>query len=422
MWEPQPKQREALQRTEKEILYGGSRGSGKSEAGLAWLLYDIKNPLYRALVIRRNSIDLKDWEERAKRMYLPTRADFVGSPATIKFPSGTIFRTGHLKDENAYSRYQGHQYQKMVIEELTQIARESDYEKLLGSLRSTEKDIYPQVFATTNPDGAGHDWVKERWNIPDEPTEIVITKTDTGDRVFIPATVEDNPKLMESDPSYVAYLDSIQDKDLMRAWRFGSWAGLQVEGAYYRDNMNQAKAEGRILFIPIEKHLPVHTYWDLGMRDSMAILFVQYVRNEIRIVDSMEFEGVGLIECIQELRKKEYNYGEHWFPHDVMVRELTSGVSRFETLNNLGVNPLVTPNIPVADGINAVRMMFNRLFIGENNKDFIRAISNYRKDFDEKLGVYRKEPRHDWASHYADALRYLAVAPYVGNGGYKTSY
>lgn len=73
-------------------------------------------------------------------MYLPTKAEFAGNPAEIKFPSGAIIRTGHLKDENAYSKYQGHEYQKILIEELTHIPRESDYEKLLGSCRSTVPD------------------------------------------------------------------------------------------------------------------------------------------------------------------------------------------------------------------------------------------------------------------------------------------
>ena len=92
-------QTRALQRLEFEVLYGGARGGGKTDAGLAWLLYDIGNPKYRALVIRRNADDLSDWIDRARQMYQGTGAEVVGKPAIIRFPSGAIIRTGHLKDE-----------------------------------------------------------------------------------------------------------------------------------------------------------------------------------------------------------------------------------------------------------------------------------------------------------------------------------
>lgn len=118
-WKPQPKQAKALVRKEKEILFGGSRGGGKTDTGQVWLLYDIDKPYYRALVIRRNATDLSDWIDRARQMYLRVGAKYVNN--TFKFPSGAVIRTGHLKDENAYAKYQGHEYHKMLIEELTNI-------------------------------------------------------------------------------------------------------------------------------------------------------------------------------------------------------------------------------------------------------------------------------------------------------------
>src|SRR3990167_1698021 len=101
-WEPQPKQTQALARIEEEILYGGARGGGKTDAGQAWLLYDIGHPKYRALVIRRNADDLRDWIDRVRTMYAGTGAQVVGNPPEIRFLKGGIIRTGHLKDENAY--------------------------------------------------------------------------------------------------------------------------------------------------------------------------------------------------------------------------------------------------------------------------------------------------------------------------------
>ncbi len=103
----------ALMRIEFELLYGGARGGGKTEDGLAWMVEPkyINNPLYWGLVIRRNAEDLGDWVLRARNFYYSLGARFAGKPPIIKFPSGAVIRTGHLKDENAYGKYIGHEYQ-----------------------------------------------------------------------------------------------------------------------------------------------------------------------------------------------------------------------------------------------------------------------------------------------------------------------
>jgi hypothetical protein len=363
-WEPQPKQAEALIRDENEILYGGSRGGGKTDAGQAWLLYDKDHPRYRALVIRRNADDLKDWIDRARHFYRPCGAEAVGATPEFRFPSGAIIRTGHLKDSSAYTKYQGQEYQKMLFEELTHIAQENDYEKLLGSCRSTIPEIKPQSFATTNPDGPGYKWVKRRFRIPDFPTEPVRTIDEkTGrTRVFIPARLQDNPILMKADPGYIRFLESIQDEDLREAWLNGSWAGFSTQGAYYATQLQQARKDGRITRVLYDTSLEVHTWWDLGVGDSTAIWFFQAVGMEWRAIDYYEASGEGLNHYKQVLNEKKYVYGNHFAPHDIQVREFGSGKSRLEMAKSLGIDFQVAPNIPLDDGINAVRMRFNTLW------------------------------------------------------------
>ena len=223
-WRPNPgPQTEVLRRSEFEILYGGARGGGKTDAGMVWMVEPqyIKNPRYKGLVIRRNSDDLSDWTARARVMYQPMRASFAGNPPKITFPSGAFIRTGHLKDENAFGKYQGHEYQKILIEELTQIPRESFYEMLIASARSTVEDLPAQVFCTANPGGPGHAWVKGRF------VDMSRNRTYIPDggrpRIFIPSTMDDNPVLAERDPEYVKTIESIKDENLRMAWRFGDW-------------------------------------------------------------------------------------------------------------------------------------------------------------------------------------------------------
>ena len=222
-WQPhEGPQTEALQRAEFEILYGGARGGGKTEAGLAWLVEPeyLSHPNYRALVIRKNVEDLRDWVDRAKNFYRPLGVKAVGNPIEFRFPSGAVIRTGHLKDEGAYEKYQGHEYQKILVEELTQISEEVNYLKLVSSCRSTI-GLTPQVFCTTNPGGPGHEWVRNRWvDVAREKT--FLDKTTKRTRIFIPAKVTDNPTLIDKDPNYVGFLDGLPE-DLRKAWRDGDW-------------------------------------------------------------------------------------------------------------------------------------------------------------------------------------------------------
>lgn len=183
-----------------------------------------------------------------------------------------------------------------------------------------------------------------------------------------------------------------------------------TKGAYYRDQIQKARNEGRIGEVPHEPMLPVYTWWDLGVGDSTSIGFFQFVGREIRMIDYYEASGEGLGHYVNILRSKGYTYAEHYAPHDIEVRELGTGKSRKEIASNYGIDFLVAPNLSVEDGINAVRIRFARLWIDESKcEKFLDAISQYRKEWNDKMGDYKSHPLHDWTSHAADMLRYWAV-------------
>lgn len=228
-WKPHPgPQTRALQATDFELLMGGARGGTKTESSLAVTLTTFKHkpellPQYRELVVRKNSTDLEEWLDRAARFYYSVGGKRVGK--TLRFDSGALIRTGHLKDDNAYTKYLGHEYHRIKIEELTLIPKEINYLQLIASCRSTVPGLTPQVFATTNPGEIGHVWVAQRWGIQGKPPygEIVTKSSGNRTRRFIPATVEDNPTLMKYDPEYVAFLESLPEP-LRSAWRNGDWS------------------------------------------------------------------------------------------------------------------------------------------------------------------------------------------------------
>ena len=154
----------------------------------------------------------------------------------------------------------------------------------------------------------------------------------------------------------------------------------------------------------------VHTAWDLGIGDSTAIWFAQVVGQETRLIDYYESFGVGLDHYAKILREKPYVYGEHILPHDAQVADLSTGRSRLQTLATLGISGRVLPREPnVDDGINAVRNLLPRCwFDAEKCARGLEALRQYRCDYDIERKIYSARPRHDWASHAADAFRYLA--------------
>lgn len=182
-----------------------------------------------------------------------------------------------------------------------------------------------------------------------------------------------------------------------------------IIGAYYGKEMSAA-AE-RITRVPHDPAIEVETWWDLGIGDSTAVWFVQRVNSEIRFIDYIEASGEGLPFYAKALRERPYLYSRHVLPHDVEVRELGTGKSRKEMLAGLGMqNIVVAPKLPIDDGIQAVRMLLPRAwFDAEKCKQGIEALKQYRRDWDDKLKVFRSHPLHNWASHGADAARTGAV-------------
>ena len=184
-----------------------------------------------------------------------------------------------------------------------------------------------------------------------------------------------------------------------------------IQGAYYAKQMKEATEEGRITRVPYDRAASVITAWDLGIGDSTAIWFAQFVGQEIRIIDYYENSGVGLDHYAKVLLDKEYQYEQHILPHDVQVKELGTGKSRLETLDALGIRNIeIAPKLAVEDGIQAARTMIPKCwFDADNCARGVEALRQYRRDFDEKLKTWRGRPLHDWTSHGADAFRYLAV-------------
>lgn len=183
-----------------------------------------------------------------------------------------------------------------------------------------------------------------------------------------------------------------------------------IVGAYYAAMLADAEEQGRIGEIKYDPVLPVHTAWDLGIGDSMAIWVFQAGPEGMRLIDHIEDHGKPLPHYVAELEARGWRGGTDYVPHDARVRDLGTGRTRLETLVGLGRRPSIVAIHPVDDGINAVRSLLPRMrFDAEKCAGGVEALRQYRTDFDEKKKVFTSRPRHDWTSHTADALRYAAM-------------
>lgn len=189
---------------------------------------------------------------------------------------------------------------------------------------------------------------------------------------------------------------------------------MGVEGAYYTRYLQNMREDERIGIFPYDRTTKVHTAWDIGVDDSTAIVFFQVIDKSIRIIDCYSNQKQGLEFYIKELHKKDYDYGTHIAPHDIAVQEWGSGITRFRKAASLGINFQVAPNIPISDGIEAVRSLLSSCFISEKKcQNLLNSLESYRQEYDETNQVYKPRPKHDSSSHYADAMRYLAVSKHL---------
>ena len=188
-----------------------------------------------------------------------------------------------------------------------------------------------------------------------------------------------------------------------------------ADGAIYKAEFEQIKRENRICKVPHDPNLPVYTGWDLGILDSTAIWFCQIYGKEKRIIDYHEASDEPLAYYARILDEKAhehgYRYERHFAPHDIAARDLSSGVSREQTMAKLGYRMTKGARLGPEDRIEATRQFLKDCWFDESKCSHgIRALQNYRREFNDKLDQFKAHPVHDWASHGSDAFGELALS------------
>lgn len=272
VWSPQPGPQHAFIKCPlPEILFGGARGGGKSDAILG--KYLIKSGIYgrdfNAVFIRRELPQADDLIERAKEIYLPMGATWREQAREFRMPGGGRVRFRPIENTNDAQKMQGQNLSDVAIEEAGQFETPAPIDMLFGALRS-KAGVPTQMVLTANPGGPGQAWLKHRYIDPAPLGMKVLTRTlPNGSRhqyVFIPSRVQDNRMLLANDPRYIDRLYLVGSPQLVRAWLDGDWS--VVMGAFFPE-------------FSIQKHviepreLPIHWYrfrsFDWGSARPFAV-------------------------------------------------------------------------------------------------------------------------------------------------------
>lgn len=399
-------------RWRNKALYGGRGGAKSWGVARALLLLGTMNP-ERILCARevQDSLDQSVHQlltDQIRRMGL---SDFYQVlEKEIRGKNGTLFRFKGLSKETEDSIKSFEGITIVWVEEAHSIS-ESSWEKLTPTIRTEGSEVW----MTLNPD------------MDTDPTWVRYCEFPDDDTLRIEVNWRDNPW-------FPAVLQKEREKDLARLPKADyehKWEGKPkrvAAGAVYEHEVTALYETGRVMPIRYDPILPVHTVWDLGWNDSMAISFVQRSPREVRVLDYLEDSKRRLDWYVKEIEKigRDWRWGTDFIPHDGAAGDYITGKSTEEHLQTLGRKPQVLEVMSVEEGIKAARMLFPRVVFNRQDIDvqepgrgtgrLLECLKRYRRAVPRSTDEPAK-PVHDQYSHGADDFRYIAQAePFMTNG------
>lgn len=406
-----PKQKLFCQSRTRYTAYGGARGGGKThvlrvKAFGGALTY----PGIRILIVR------KEYPELEQNIILPMRkmipqeiATYNGSMRMMFFVNGSVIKFGHY-GPNDDDEYQGVEYDWIFMEEATQFT-ERQFRTLGACLRGSTK-LPRRMYLTCNPGGVGHMWVKRLF---------VTRQYRDGERAedysFVPATVDDNPQLIEASPEYKQMLDLLPE-DVRAAWRYGDWDALA--GTFFPEFRRETHVIKPFRRIPDE--WKKYRAFDYGL-DMFACLWIAQ-DFEGRSYVYREVQQSGLI--VSDAAKLALDLTPPWehieftlAPPDIWNRQKDSGKSMAELFaeNGLGLvrasNNRVQGWMALKEMLKPMRNDEDRpgLLVTEDCAGLVEYLPAIQHD-EKNPSDCATEP-HD-VTHICDACRYYAVTRTLG--------
>lgn len=376
-----------------KVYYGG-RGSAKSwNFARALLLQASQRPL-RILCARELQNSIRD----SVHKLLCDQIDMMGlnnhyeiQQANIKSSCGSEFSFEGIRHN--VSKIKSYEGIDICWVEEAQSTSKTSWEVLIPTIRKPDSEIWVSFNPELETDDTFQRFVKHA--TPDMLVRFVSWR----DNPWFPQVLRDE---MES-------LKARDYDDYLHVWE--GQCRQVLEGAVYADELRQAQLDKRLTKVPYDQTKPVYTFWDLGYSDMTSIWFAQIVGFEFRVIDYYQNRLKSLEHYLTYLQSRSYVYDTDWLPHDAQAKSLGTGRSIQELMKEKGRKVKIVPRLSLADGINVARTIFPSCYFDvERCEEGIQSLRHYRYEVIENTGSLSRQPRHDWASHGADAFRYLAIA------------
>lgn len=384
-----------------KVIHGG-RGSSKSWSVARALVILAATKTLRILCTREIQDSIRDSVHRLLsdqiqslrlgHLYTITRDE-------IRSANGSLFVFAGLASHTVESIKSFEGVDIAWIEEAQTISKRS-FDVLLPTIRKDGSEVW----LTLNP----HLETDETYRrfIASPPANAWVKKLNWSDNPFFPQTLElERQETRRLDPDAYANI----------------WEGEPVrvaEGAIYAGEVDALYREGRARNVPADPMLPVHTVWDLGWADSMAIALVQRSASEIRVIDYIEGNRQTLDWYVKEIERRPHRWGTDFIPHDGASKDFKTGKSTEEILRSMGRKVSVLGRDDIEEGIKQARMVFPRAYFDEAKAArLLECLKRYRRMM-SKTGEASR-PLHDEYSHGADCWRYVAMAVDLMKNGDK---
>lgn len=375
-----------------KVAYGG-RGSGKSWGFARALLVLAAKDKLRILCTREVQKSIKDsvhrlLSDQISEMGLDSFYEILETE--IRGKNGSIFLFSGLSSQTADSIKSHEGVDVCWCEEAQNITKKS-WDILIPTIRKNESEIW----VTFNPSLDSDETYKRFVLSP--PPDCITKQVNYTDNPWFPEVLE-RERL---------HCELTNKEDYAQIWE--GKCRVAVAGAIYAGEITDAIINERVCNVPYDPRLKVHTVWDLGWNDSMAIALVQKVRSEIRVIEYIEDSHKTLDWYVAQLKQRGLNWGSDYLPHDGFTKDYKTGKSAAEILKVFGRKVKRTPNIGIEQGIKAARMMCKQVYFDRaKTARLVECLKRYRRSINQTTNE-PGAPVHDEFSHGADNFRYLAV-------------
>lgn len=375
-----------------KILYGGRGGSKSWGVARALLIKGAEKPI-RVLCAREVQISIQDSVHRLlvdQVSALGLESFYRVTQSSIQGANGSEFLFAGLRHQDI-GKIKSLEGVDICWVEEAQSMSEKSWNVLIPTIRKDGSEIW----VTFNPD-LDSDPTYQRF-VVSPPQDSIVLFINWQDNPWFPLTLDrERVALQTRDPEAYANVWEGKCKSV-------------VDGAIYANEIASMHEGKRLRNVPVDPLLKVHTIFDLGWNDQTSIILAQRLASEIRIVEYVEDSHRTLAEYISDLRQRPYAWGVDWLPHDGASKNLQTGKSAQEILQQLGRRVQIVPKLDVEEGIRAARLMFPRVYFSQDKTmRLVECLKRYRRAINQNTNE-PGHPVHDEFSHGADAFRYLGV-------------